>query len=59
MIGQLRRSGLDAIGELPWGTHFCQFYQTGQDLLEVLVGYFRPFVCTVNTRMRLLVCSST
>ena len=41
MIGQMRRSGLDAIGELAWGTHICQFYQTPQDLLEVLVGYFQ------------------
>ena len=36
-----QRSGLDVIGELPWGTHFCQFYQTRKDLLEVLVGYFQ------------------
>ena len=41
MIGQMQRSALDAIAELPWGTHFCQFYQTPQDLLEVLVGYFQ------------------
>ena len=33
--------GPGRIGELPWGTHFCQFYQTPQDLLEVLVGYFQ------------------
>ena len=26
---------------VPWGTHFCQFYQSVQDLLEVLVGYFK------------------
>ena len=41
MIGQMRSSGIDAIGEVPWGTHFCQFYRTPQDLLEVLVGYFQ------------------
>ena len=41
MMRQMRRSGLDAIGELPWGTHFCQFFQTSQDLLDVLVGYFQ------------------
>lgn len=41
MIGQMRHSGVGLLGELPWGTHVCQFYQTQQDLLEVLGGYFR------------------
>jgi len=27
-------------GKLPWGTHFCQFYATKEDLVEVLVPYF-------------------
>ena len=35
-----RQSGIDLIGTLPWGSHFCQFYQSAQDLLEVLVPYF-------------------
>jgi PAS domain S-box-containing protein len=38
---KLRRSGLDILGDVPWGTHLCQFYQSAQDLLEVLVGYFK------------------
>lgn len=25
----------------PWGTHFCQFYRTREDLLEILIPYFR------------------
>jgi len=33
-------SGIDAVGPLPWGTHFCQFYQERQDLLDTLVPYF-------------------
>lgn len=37
----LRRSGLKIIGDLPWGAHFCQFYQTKKDLLDILVPYFR------------------
>lgn len=41
MTGDMRHSGLGVIGDVPWGTHFCQFYQTPQDLLDVLVGYFR------------------
>ncbi|WP_269852060.1 MEDS domain-containing protein [Methanosarcina horonobensis] len=24
-----------------WGTHFCQFYQTKEDLLDILVPYFK------------------
>jgi len=37
----LRRSGLELIGDVPWGTHFCQFYETKQDLIDTLVPYFR------------------
>ncbi len=40
-IKQLRISGIEVIGNIPWGTHFCQFYQTKQDLLDVLVPYFK------------------
>ncbi len=36
-----RKSGIALIGDLPWGSHFCQFYRTKKDLLEVLVPYFR------------------
>ncbi|AAM04693.1 TPA: PAS domain S-box protein [Methanosarcina acetivorans] len=41
MKGQLRKSGIDVVGDVPWGTHFCQFYQTKEDLIEILVPYFR------------------
>lgn len=37
----LRKSGLDVVGDLPWGAHFCQFYQTQEDLADVLVRYFK------------------
>ena len=36
-----RKSGLALIGDLPWGSHFCQFYQTKKDMLEILIPYFR------------------
>lgn len=39
--GELRRSGIELIGYVPWGTNFCQFYQTKQDLLDILVPYFK------------------
>ena len=41
MKGQLRKSGIDAIGDIPWGTHFCQFYQTKEDLIEIVVPYLK------------------
>uniref|UniRef100_Q466R1 histidine kinase n=1 Tax=Methanosarcina barkeri (strain Fusaro / DSM 804) TaxID=269797 RepID=Q466R1_METBF len=41
MEKSLRNSGIDIIGEVPWGTHFCQFYQTKQDLIDILVPYFK------------------
>jgi PAS domain S-box-containing protein len=37
----MRNTGIEIIGEAPWGTHFCQFYQTPQDLTEILVPYFK------------------
>ena len=38
---RLRKTGIDVIGDAPWATHFCQFYQTKQDLLDILVPYFK------------------
>lgn len=37
----LRRSGLETVGDVPWGTHFCQFYETANDLIDILVPYFK------------------
>ncbi len=36
-----RVTGIEAVGEAPWGTHFCQFYATKKDLADILVPYFR------------------
>jgi PAS domain S-box-containing protein len=41
MQTEIRNSGIDVIGDVPWGTHFCQFYQTRQDLIDTLVPYFK------------------
>jgi PAS domain S-box-containing protein len=41
MDGGLVKTGIDIISEVPWGTHFCQFYQTREDLLDTLVPYFK------------------
>jgi PAS domain S-box-containing protein len=37
----LRKTGISVVGEVPWGTHFCHFYETKQDLLDTLVPYFK------------------
>ena len=38
---RLKRTGLLVPDHVPWGTHLCQFYETKDDLLEVLVPYFK------------------
>jgi PAS domain S-box-containing protein len=38
---KLRKTGIHIIGDVPWGTHFCQFYKTKKDLLDILVPYFK------------------
>jgi PAS domain S-box-containing protein len=41
MAENMRKTGIDILGDLPWGTHFCQFYQTKEDLIDILVPYFK------------------
>jgi signal transduction histidine kinase len=41
MADELRQSGIEGVGSLKWGTHFCHFYETPQDLLDVLVPFFQ------------------
>jgi PAS domain S-box-containing protein len=41
MTTELRHTGVDVVGDMPWGTHFCAFYDTKADLLETLVPYCR------------------
>jgi PAS domain S-box-containing protein len=36
-----RKTGIDAVGDAPFGTHFCLFYGTKEDLIDVLVPYFK------------------
>jgi signal transduction histidine kinase len=38
---ELRKTGISVVGDLPWGAHFCYFYETKQDLLEILIPYFK------------------
>jgi PAS domain S-box-containing protein len=39
MAAEMRKTGVDVVGDMPWGTHFCLFYETRADLLETLVSY--------------------
>ena len=41
MDENLRHSGIDIIDDIPWGTHFCQFYENKEDLIDILVPYFK------------------
>ncbi len=40
MIERNRKTGSEVVGDVPWGSHFCQFYQTPEDLTDILVPYF-------------------
>jgi DcmR-like sensory protein len=41
MTSELRETGISAFGDVGWGTHFCFFYETKRDLLDILVPYFK------------------
>ena len=41
MKQNLRPTGIEVIGDIPWGTHFCHFYETKEDLLSVQVPFFK------------------
>ncbi|HMJ47580.1 MAG TPA: PAS domain S-box protein, partial [Ferruginibacter sp.] len=36
-----RDSGIEILGGINWGTHFCSFYETTQDLLDIVVPFFK------------------
>jgi DNA-binding CsgD family transcriptional regulator len=41
MARMSNETGLNILGDLIWGTHFCLFHETTQDLLDILVPYFK------------------
>jgi DcmR-like sensory protein len=41
MATEMRKTGIDVVGDMPWGTHFCLFYETKEDLLDTLISYFK------------------
>tara|TARA_R100001369_G_scaffold85764_2_gene119699 strand:- start:3533 stop:4891 length:1359 start_codon:yes stop_codon:yes gene_type:complete len=38
---KLRDSGIEILGDLAWGSHFCNFFESTEDLLQILVPYFK------------------
>ncbi len=34
-----RRSGISIVGDIPSGTHLCHFYQTREDLVDIVLPY--------------------
>ncbi len=41
MREQLRKSGIDIIEDMPLGTYICQLYHTKEDLIDILIPYFK------------------
>jgi C4-dicarboxylate-specific signal transduction histidine kinase len=39
MTTEMRKTGIDVASDMPWGTHFCLFYETTDDILDTLVSY--------------------
>jgi signal transduction histidine kinase len=36
-----RKTGIPALGDIPWGTHVCHYYHTKEDLIDIVVPYFK------------------
>jgi signal transduction histidine kinase len=41
MDDMFRPTGIEAVGDKPWGTHCCLFYETKDDLIDILIPYFK------------------
>jgi hypothetical protein len=41
MNTKLKPSGIAGVGDMPWGTHFCLFYETKEDLLDFFISFFK------------------
>ena len=40
-MDEARKTGIDPIGDVPWGTHLCSLCPTKEDLINLLVPYFQ------------------
>src|SRR5260370_7215800 len=41
MVTEMRKTGIDVIGDMPWVPHICPLYETMQNLLDTLISYFK------------------
>lgn len=41
MSEKLKPSGIESIGDVPWGTHFSQIYENKEDLINIVIEYFK------------------
>jgi excisionase family DNA binding protein len=41
VLSKKARAGRNIVSDICWGTHVCQLYHTKQDLIDVLVPYFK------------------
>jgi len=37
----LRKTGVNVLGDMPWGSHVCMFYESKEDLLDTVGPYFK------------------
>jgi PAS domain S-box-containing protein len=40
-VKKTRKTGIPIVGNVPWGTHFCLFYQKKDDLVDALAPFFK------------------
>lgn len=41
IVSQLRELGISYVGDVPWGTHICAFYQEDQDYIDIVIPYLQ------------------
>jgi len=46
-----RKSGLRILDDMPWGRHVSLFYETKEDLFEIVVPYLRERNAPESKRM--------
>jgi len=52
---ELRKTELNIIGDVLWGAHLCQFCQTREDLIDILVANRS---LELRTPLNLIICFS-
>ena len=41
MSAALRKTGVNVLGDMPWGSHVCVFFESKDDLLDTVCPYFK------------------